>query len=145
MVEKTRVTLLTALSEEETDLLDRAGQAAERSYSPYSSIAIGAALLSSSGGVFTGTNVENCSYGLTLCAERSAVAAAIAAGERRFTMLAITSRHVDRIVPCGACLQTLAEFSPDLRLLMRPRSGNVYESLLSELFPERFSLKNGGT
>lgn len=143
MAEKSRLTVVAALSDAEAAILDRAEKAAEMSYCPYSNIAVGAAIAASSGAVYTGTNVENSSYGLTLCAERSAVASAVASGERRFTLMAITSRQVERIVPCGACLQTLAEFSPDMRILIRSRSGGVYETRLSDLLPEQFSLNDG--
>ncbi|MCA1949666.1 MAG: cytidine deaminase [Treponema sp.] len=92
-------------------LYEKARKAAEASYSPYSHFRVGAALLCDDGTVFTGTNVENRSFGLTICAERSAVVAAVSAGKRRFVALAIaTPDSVDPVGPCGACRQVLSEF-----------------------------------
>lgn len=85
--------------------------AAEASYSPYSHFRVGAALLCEDGSVFTGTNVENRSFGLTVCAERSAVLTAVSAGKRRFVALAIsTPDSVEPVGPCGACRQVISEF-----------------------------------
>ena len=81
-----------------------------RAYAPYSRFCVGAALLTREGRVFQGCNVENASYGLTLCAERTALGAAVAAGHRRFMALAVVSSGQTAPMPCGACLQALAEF-----------------------------------
>lgn len=92
-------------------LYEKARKAAEASYSPYSHFRVGAALLCDDGTLFTGTNVENRSFGLTICAERSAVVAAVSAGKRRFVALAIaTPDSVEPVGPCGACRQVLSEF-----------------------------------
>lgn len=92
-------------------LFEKARKAAEASYSPYSHFRVGAALLCEDGSVFTGTNVENRSFSLTICAERSAVVAAVSAGKRRFIALAIaTPDSVQPVGPCGACRQVLSEF-----------------------------------
>ncbi|AEJ19193.1 cytidine deaminase [Gracilinema caldarium] len=92
-------------------LFETARKAAEASYSPYSHFKVGAALLCEDGSIFTGTNVENRSFGLTICAERSAVVAAVSAGKRRFVALAIaTPDSIDPVGPCGACRQVLSEF-----------------------------------
>ena len=88
----------------------------QRAYARYSQFHVGAALLAASGEVFTGCNVENASYGLTICAERSALFAAVAAGQQRFEMLAIAARG--GASPCGACRQVLVEFAPDLPILL---------------------------
>jgi cytidine deaminase len=92
-----------------------AQKAAEASYSPYSRFRVGAALLCDDGSVFTGTNVENRSFGLTICAERSAVVAAVSAGKRRFVALAIaTPDSPSPVGPCGACRQVISEFMDPL-------------------------------
>jgi len=93
------------------ELFAAAGKAAEASYSPYSHFRVGAALLCADGTVVTGTNVENRSFGLTICAERSAVTAAVGRGQRRFIALAIaTPDSPEPVGPCGACRQVLSEF-----------------------------------
>lgn len=145
MTRKPEFSLIAAPSSDEAALLGRAHAAARRSHSPYSKIRVGAALRTETGGIFDGTNVENSSYGLTICAERSAVAAAVAAGERNFDLLAVFSSDVDRIVPCGACLQVLAEFCTDLRILLEAGSGEVFEASLSALLPVTFTFEGGRT
>lgn len=95
-----------------------AQNAATRAYSPYSGIRVGAAVEDESGKIFTGCNIENASYGLTLCAERVAIAAAVAAGATRIARIAVTldptGEPVERFTPCGACLQFIAEFADEL-------------------------------
>ena len=114
--------------------------ARERSYSPYSKFAVGAALLTSTGEVFTGCNVENCSYGLTICAERTAACTAVAAGRREFTALALALSGGG--TPCGACRQFLAEFSPNLPIYIvdADAPGKIMETSLDVLLPGRFEL-----
>lgn len=123
---------------EDRELLQLAAQAARSAYAPYSNFPVGAALLGEEGTVFTGCNVENASYGLTLCAERVALGKAVAAGVRRFQALALWAPAA--VWPCGACLQSLAEFAPRLRII---RGGNDLEmevKSLEELFPAAFRL-----
>ena len=117
------------------ELIQLAVKARLRAYAPYSKFQVGAALRCQSGAVFLGCNVENISYGLTLCAERVAASAAIAAGERDFAEMAIVADSTAPIVPCGACRQFLAEFNPNLRLLLSTVAGVVEVVGLRELLP----------
>ena len=116
-------------------LLTKAWEARERAYAPYSGFAVGAALETEDGNTFVGCNVENLSFGLTICAERVAVGAAIAAGVRRFSKLAIVSDSKQPVSPCGACRQVLAEFAPDLAIICENREGEQFIASLSELLP----------
>src|SRR3954453_15946642 len=116
-------------------LIERAVSVREESYSPYSGFAVGAALLTKSGDVFTGCNVENLSYRLTICAEQGAVASAIAHGHRDFVSIAVVADSQTPVVPCGACRQLLAEFNPALSVVMATTNGQVEEVSLSELLP----------
>lgn len=106
-----------------------------QAYAPYSRFSVGAALLASDGRVFTGCNVENISFGLTLCAERSALVAAVAAGCRSFEAIAIVADTDVPISPCGACRQVLAEFNPNLRILTANLSGSFETLQLQVLLP----------
>lgn len=122
------------------DLAMFALKAAQKAYSPYSGIQVGAAL-EADGSVFSGANVENRSYGLTVCAERSAVFAAVSAGSHKFERIAIASPQISFIVPCGACLQVLAEFCDDLKIILVGRDGKLRRTSLRKLLPTRFVLK----
>ena len=126
------------VSKESDDILvQEAMQAAQRSYSPYSHFRVGAALRSADGTVFRGTNVENRSYGLAICAERSAIVSAIAAGHSEFTEIAIFSPDAaDPLSPCGACRQVMSEFmAPEARLIFVDKDGNRSEHTMAETFP----------
>jgi cytidine deaminase len=128
--------------ETEADLVRAARAARRRAYAPYSRFRVGAAVRAA-GRVFAGANVENASYGLTLCAERVAVAAAAAAGARRIEAVAIASGTSPPTPPCGMCLQTLAEFGrPGLRVVLAGARGAVVETTLGELLPRGFSRRN---
>ncbi len=118
-------------------LLREAEQVRERAHAPYSGFRVGAALLTERGNVFAGCNVENASYGLTVCAERSAVLAAVAAGETRFEMIAVVTEGVEPVAPCGACRQVLAEFAPGLRVVSRA-GDQIEEWTLDSLLPAPF-------
>lgn len=124
-------------------LIASAVEAARAAYCPYSGYAVGAALLAPDGRVFQGCNVENASYGLSLCAERSAVSAAVIAGARTFVAVAIAARGGSLPYPCGACRQVLAEFcGPELTIYLAGiESGQPREATtLGALFPKSFRL-----
>jgi cytidine deaminase len=119
-------------------LVAAAREASARAYAPYSGFKVGAALVCEDEALFTGCNVENASYGLTVCAERAAVFAAVAAGERRFRALAVYADAGEPVPPCGACLQVLSEFADDLTLYLAGRDGGWREARLRQLYPEPF-------
>ncbi len=118
-------------------LFSAAQEAAQKSYSPYSKFRVGAAILCDDGSVVTGTNVENRSFGLTICAERSAVVAAIGAGKRNFKAIAIaTPDSTYPVSPCGACRQVLSEFFPaNASVLFGNGPGNQVRCTIGSLFP----------
>ena len=109
--------------------------ARENAHAPYSGFAVGAALLCADGTVFTGCNVENLSFGLSMCAERVAVGAAVAAGKRDFLCIAVAADTTEAISPCGACRQVLAEFNPGLAVFSANLSGKAQEFSLGHLLP----------
>jgi cytidine deaminase len=121
---------------EERELVRLAQAAREKAYAPYSGYAVGAALLTAAGQVFTGCNVENAVYPLTLCAERTAVAKAVSEGQREFVSIAIATQNGGS--PCGACRQVLHEFAPHLRVLLCDAAGRVRPFTLDQLLPEAF-------
>ena len=118
-------------------LIQRAAEARSLAYAPYSGFRVGAALLTEDGAVYTGSNVENASFSLTTCAERVAVFAAVHAGERRFSAVAISTDGQSPVAPCGACRQVLAEFAPGIRVISEA-AGERREWMLSELLPDPF-------
>ena len=120
------------------DLIAAARRVAEAAWCPYSRFAVGAALLTESGRVVTGCNVENASSGLTICAERNAVFQAIAAGERSFQQLVVYTPTPEPTSPCGACRQVLAEFAPALPVVCVCDGPGRLETSLSELLPYAF-------
>ncbi len=117
------------------DLFSDAESSRTAAYAPYSRFKVGAALRSRSGRIFTGCNIENISYGLTICAERVAVFKAVEAGETDFLEIAIIADTEEPISPCGACRQVMAEFSPEMLIRSRSRGGEVFEARLSDLLP----------
>ncbi len=121
-------------------LIVAARKVLKNSYSPYSKFAVGAALLGTDQAVYTGTNVENGSYGLTICAERSALFAGVAAGCRKFSAMAVVSNSERHPYPCGACLQVLSEFSSKLSIVLVNRDGAVEETSLEKLLTTPFRL-----
>ena len=118
-----------------SDLREIALQARLRGYAPYSKFLVGAALLSKSGLIFAGCNIENISLGLTMCAERVCVGKAVEQGDRIFERITIVADSIKPIVPCGACRQVLAEFSPGLLITSWTLSGESAEFMLEALFP----------
>ncbi|MCD6384650.1 cytidine deaminase [Candidatus Sumerlaeota bacterium] len=122
-------------------LIAEAKAARENAYAPYSNFKVGAALLTEGGKIFSGCNVENASLGLTLCAERNAVGAAILAGERQFKAIAIVTDDEPPATPCGACRQVLAEFSQELEIITVNLEGHRLDFFLSDLIPHLYELK----
>lgn len=120
-------------------LLDAAKKAGENAYAPYSGFKVGAALLTEDNSIFAGCNVENASYGLTMCAERTAVFNAVSAGKRNFAELLIYTQTDIPFYPCGACRQVLSEFNPNLMIKIVWNNGE--EAIpLSQLLPKQFKL-----
>ena len=110
----------------------------ERSYSPYSRFAVGAALECADGSVFTGCNIENAGYSPTLCAERVAVGKAVSEGHTDFVRIAVAGRGDAPCVPCGVCRQVLSEFAPDIEVICLSDSGAELTLSLKELLPYGF-------
>ena len=131
--------------DEEKNPLDAAQNARENSYSPYSKFKVGAAVLTEDNHIFAGTNIENASYGLTVCAERNAIFAAVGAGKRRFRALALITQKLPGLTfnsPCGACRQVMSEFmAPDTPIYIAVLNGTkriVYKKQLREIMPYPF-------
>ena len=110
----------------------------DRSYSPYSHFPVGAALECSDGTVFTGCNIENAAYGLTICAERTAIFKAISEGHRDFKRIVIAGKSEDYCVPCGSCRQVMQEFAPQMEVICLNGKGEAKHFALKELLPYGF-------
>ena len=121
-----------------------AQSASEKAYAPYSEFHVGAAVLAESGEIFVGCNVENASYGLTICAERNAVFQAVAAGQRRLVACAIFVKGNRVAMPCGACRQVLREFGAEMEVLCFSDSAEPVRRSLGELLPESFGPESLG-
>ena len=122
------------------ELYRMAADVKNNAYAPYSGFRVGAALLAQSGKVYTGVNVENASFGATLCAERGAVAKAVSEGEQEFRALAVAS-SAGEAMPCGICRQVLMEFEPELRVITGKDEEHLESYSLQELLPGAFSLQ----
>jgi len=125
------------LTQADLALLAFAREAQDKSYSPYSGFRVGAAVYAN-GEIFQGVNIENAAYGSTQCAERSAVGTAVSAGFQDISAIAIVGDSESPTVPCGACRQFLAEFNPDMRVIMGGATDEVMVMTLEELLPEAF-------
>ncbi|MEC9488546.1 MAG: cytidine deaminase [Halanaerobium sp.] len=123
-------------------LLAEAWEAREKAYVPYSNFAVGAALLTVEGKVFHGCNIENSSYGLTNCAERSAIFSAVSAGFSDFAALAVVCDSPGPCSPCGSCRQVIAEFGDDILLLLANKKGDLLETTISDLLPGYFKCED---
>jgi cytidine deaminase len=119
-------------------LVEAALQARLKAFAPYSNYKVGAALLTGSGKIYTGCNVENATYGLSVCAERVALLKAISEGERHFTRIAVSSESDPPATPCGSCRQLLWEFAGDIEVILVNPQGHRATHQLKSLFPEAF-------
>ena len=131
------------------ELVRLAAAVRKNSYSPYSGYSVGAALLCEGGAVFTGVNVENISFGATICAERSAILGAVSAGERKFIKIAVAVSGEEKGIPCGMCLQFISEFAgADFEIICAGREGEFSVFRLADLMPVAFNsasiVKKGG-
>jgi cytidine deaminase len=128
-------------SEQRAELIHRAAQAREKAYAPYSGYQVGAALLTSTGKVYTGANVENAAYPDSLCAERVAIVKAVSEGEREFEAMAVVTGNGG--TPCGSCRQVMAEFGLGMQVFIADAMGNVVqERTVAELLPGAFGPKD---
>jgi cytidine deaminase len=123
-------------------LIQVAQDARKKAYAQYSNFHVGAALESSSGKIYPGCNVENASYSLTMCAERTALFSAVAAGEKKFTHLVVATEN--GVSPCGACRQVIWELCGDIPITLVDESGSCKETSSSELLPQAFGQKDLG-
>jgi cytidine deaminase len=128
---------MTEISKADLALLAFAREAQEKAYAPYSDFHVGAAIYAG-GEIYQGCNVENAAYGSSVCAERGAAMAAVLAGNTFFDSIAVVGDSQDPTVPCGACRQFLAEFNPEMRVVMGGREEHVQVSTLDELLPDAF-------
>ena len=120
-------------------LVDAAKNARARAYSPYSAVKIGAAALASDGSVYTGCNIENASYGLSCCAERTAIFKAVSEGAKKIVAIAVVGESGEFTKPCGACRQVMVEFNPRMKVLRRGMDGFSEDSTARSLLPAHFN------
>ena len=129
-------------TESARQLRDAAFNAMENAHAPYSRFRVGAAVRTSTGRIIAGCNVENAAYGEALCAERVAIAAAVAQGMKEFVEIAVASESDDPASPCGSCRQVMSEFAPDLKVTSYAKNGKQVTWSLGDLLPEAFSSNN---
>ena len=129
---------MTEIGPGDEELIRVASLARQRAYAPYSKYKVGAAIRTKRNKVHSGANVENASYGMTICAERTAAFAAVNAGDTAFDAIAIVIDDDRLPTPCGACRQVLAEFSPDMRVILATTGGKRKVTTLGELLPDPF-------
>ena len=129
----------SALPVSQESLLAAAREAHLRAHSPYSKVCVGAALLDEEGRIFVGCNVENASYGLTVCAERNAIGRAVVEGSGQLVAVAIVTDRPGALMPCGACRQVLVEFGPRMLVATQGADGTVVSTRLDELLPRAFT------
>lgn len=125
---------------EYNELLEKAKQASENAYAPYSKFKVGACVLTENNKIYTGCNFENSSFGLTICAERNAIGSAIADGERKLTAVAIYSPNEKHCYPCGACRQVMTEFASENLNIITEGDDGLEITKFSEIFPKGFIL-----
>ena len=123
-------------------LIESAWQGREKAYAPYSQFKVGAALLCGSGEIYQGCNIENISFGLTNCAERTALFQAIVHGEKEFVAMVVCADTPKLTAPCGACRQVLLEFAPKMAIIMVNKQGDQYETTVDKLMPIAFDKIN---
>lgn len=127
--------------EEKVDLVKIASDVRKWAYVPYSNYQVGAAVLTDSGRIYDGVNIENAAFPVTVCAERTAIFKAVSNGERKFQAIAVVTR--DGGMPCGSCRQVMAEFSPEMLVIVADESGKITaEKKVSDLLPGMFSAKS---
>lgn len=124
----------------EQELINAAKEASKKAYAPYSNFHVGAALLTASGKIFQGCNVENASFGATNCAERTAIFSAVVNGEREFKKLVIFVDRKEFTPPCGICRQVISEFSHDIEILLVNNKDEIKRTNIKELLPLSFEL-----
>lgn len=130
------------MNEQYREIIEKAVDAKNNAYAPYSNFFVGAALLADNGTVYTGCNVENASYGLTICAERTAICKAVSEGERSFKALAIAADTDSHTAPCGACRQFIWEVCGDIDIVLINNQGKEKTIGMKALLPMAFSAKN---
>jgi len=123
---------------DDMELVLAATQARQQAYVPYSKFRVGAALITADGSLYTGCNIENASYGLTCCAERTTIFKAVSDGHRRIVQLAVVADTDGPVSPCGACRQVIVEFGPEVRILLANLKGDLHVTSASKLLPGAF-------
>ncbi|MEA3312936.1 MAG: cytidine deaminase [Caldisericota bacterium] len=126
------------------ELLKMAIKARNNAYAPYSHFKVGAAILAKNGKVYSGCNIENSSYGASVCAERVALFTAVSEGEKEFLSIAIATDTKKPVMPCGICRQVLSEFAPNLKIYAINIDGKVKEALLDQILPDAFTKEDLG-